>query len=129
VASSEPFSRHGGRDERPDPLGLARAADFAAHEYGWRPDYLTNVVTDEQLVFFFDAAQDRLERHATSEFERLVEAVRVGTVFAHDKKQYGRWRSRRASTGRSRKLVGAELEAAVMRVASLFPGNVIREPA
>lgn len=130
MASSEPFSRHGGGDERPDPLALARAADFAAHEYGWRPDYLTNVITDEQLVFFFDAAQDRLERHATSEFERLVQAVRIGTVFAHDAKQYRRWRSRQQSRTRpGRKLVGAELEAAVMRVAQMFPGHVIHAAA
>jgi hypothetical protein len=48
-------------------------------------------------------------------------------VFAHDAKQYTRWHNqRRAATGRSRGLVGAELEAAVNRIAKLFPQQVIR---
>lgn len=130
MESSEPFSRHRRPDERPDEHGLARAAEFAAHEYGWRPDYLAGAVTDEQLVWYFDAAHDRLEQHATAEYERAVEAVRVGTIFAHDAKQYTSWRNRtRSAAGRGRGLVGAELEAAVMRIASVFPGNVIQGAA
>lgn len=132
MACRPPFSRHGRPDERrePDPNALAHAADFAAATYGWPPDFLEAGLTDEQLLFYFDAAQDRLERLATTEFEGAIEAVRVGTVFAHDVKQYTRWRNRRkAATGRSRGMVGAELEAAVGRLASLFPKNVIREPA
>jgi len=56
--------------------------------------------------------------------------VRVGTIFAHDAKQYGKWRSRqRSSQRRQRGLTGAALEAAVARVAEMFPGNVISEGA
>lgn len=87
-------------------------------------------MTDEQLVLYFDAAQDRLERTTEAEFDRAVEAVRIGTVFAHDAREYTRWRNRRrAASGKTRGLVGAELEAAVMRIAKLFPNQVIRETA
>ena len=132
MASREPFSRHRrGDDERPEPDAGARAAEFAASAYGWQPGYLEHEVTDEQLVLYFDAASDRLERDAHTDFERIVEAVRIGTIFAHDRKQYSRWRSRRqaiaAQGGRS--LTGAALEAAVMQVAQLFPANVIRQAA
>lgn len=128
MASREPFSRHRGRgDERSDPDALARAADFAAAEYGWEPGYLTNGVTDEQLVLLFDAAQDRIEQLATAEFERLVEAVRIGTVFAHDAKQYTSWRSRRAGTVRaSPGLAGAALERTIGALALSHPDLVAR---
>lgn len=131
MASREPFSRHRRREGGgADPDALAHAADFAAHEYGWRPEYLERELTDEQLVWYFDAAQDRVERVTTADHERAIEAVRVGTIFAHDSKQYTRWRNRtRQATGRSRGLVGAELEAAVMRIAAMFPGNVVRGAA
>ena len=131
MASREPFSRHRRRDGGgPEPDALAHAADFAAHEYGWRPEYIEHELTDEQLVWYFDAAQDRLERTAVTEFERLVEAVRLGTIFAHDNRQHSRWRSRNAAKpNRGRSLSGAELEAAVMRVANMFPGNVLHQAA
>jgi len=59
----------------------------------------------------------------------MVEAVRVGTVLAHDKKAYDRWRSRPRTTAaaRAKGLTGAALEAAVMRLAQIFPNNVIVE--
>lgn len=130
MASREPFSRNRGGGERPDTDALARAADFAASTYGWGPDVLERGLTDEQLVWYFEAAQERLERSTVAEFERLVEAVRIGTVFAHDSRQHSRWRSRAAAKGKHVKsLSGAELEAAVMRVAAMFPGNVIQQPA
>lgn len=78
---------------------------------------------------YFDAAQDRTERAGSADFDVMVEAVRVGTIFAHDAKQHQRWartRQSRSWTGKpQRGLTGAALEAAVMRVASLFPENVI----
>lgn len=60
----------------------------------------------------------------------MVEAVRIGTVFAHDKRQYSRWQSRKKRIPkRGSGLVGAALEAAVMRVAELFPKNVVHGAA
>jgi hypothetical protein len=50
----------------------------------------------------------------------------LGTIFAHDAKQFARWRNR--STRKAHRepgLTGLALEAAVRRVASLFPDNVI----
>ena len=132
MASREPFSRHRrGDDERPEPDAGARAAEFAASAYGWQPGYLEHEVTDEQLVLYFDAASDRLERDAHTDFERIVEAVRIGTIFAYDNRQHSRWRSRnKANTARrSHSLSGAALEAAVMQVAQLFPDNVVHGTA
>ena len=128
MASREPFSRHPRRGDRAgDGWDLARAADFAAATYGWGRDELDRL-TDEQLVAYFDAAQERLDIAFRVEFERLVEAVRVGTIFAHDARQYTRWRSRGEArpARRERSLTGAALEAAVMRVAAIFPQNVVR---
>lgn len=58
----------------------------------------------------------------------MVESVRVGTILAHDQKEYSRWRSgRSAQRGQSarRGLNGDALEREVGRIALLFPGNVI----
>lgn len=41
----------------------------------------------------FDAASDRLQQAADQRFHEMVEAVRAGTVLAHDQKAYSRWRS------------------------------------
>jgi hypothetical protein len=80
-----------------------------------------------QLVSLFDAAVNRRRRLRSVEFEQIVEGTRAGTILAHDKRAYQRWRSQ--STARSgrpqRGLTGAALESAVMRVAQMFPGNVI----
>lgn len=56
----------------------------------------------------------------------MVEAVRVGTVFASNGKAYTQWRNstkRRqpSATG----LTGDALEAAIWNVARMFPENVI----
>lgn len=59
----------------------------------------------------------------------MVEAVRVGTVFAHDGKQYGKWKSSNRARKGGGGLTGAALEAAVMRVAQQFPDNVVRGAA
>ena len=40
-----------------------------------------------------DAAQDRLVDDHRAGFADAVEATRTGWIFAHDAKQYGRWRS------------------------------------
>jgi hypothetical protein len=57
----------------------------------------------------------------------MVESVRIGTVIASDKKALNHWRNRRyRSAQRSRALSGEALEAAVMNLATMFPGNVSR---
>lgn len=63
--------------------------------------------------------------------EQSVEAVRSGTILAHDKKAYQRWRSGQASVHRAkgRGLTGVALEQAVLRIGRLFPGNVLRGTA
>ena len=40
-----------------------------------------------------DAAQDRLVAESRGRFSELVEAARAGYIFAHDAKQYSRWRA------------------------------------
>lgn len=60
----------------------------------------------------------------------MVEAVRVGTIFAHDQKAYSRWTRRpKARARKQHGLTGAALEAAVMRIAQRFPDNVVVGPA
>jgi hypothetical protein len=81
-------------------------------------------LTDEQLVAYLDAAQDRMEHRARSEFDALVEAVRVGTIFAHDAKQYRKWQSRSARNGR-RGLTGHALEQAIHALAGAHPEYVV----
>lgn len=53
----------------------------------------------------------------------MVQAVRVGTIFARDQKAYNRWRSK--PSRRTASLSGAALERAVMDVARMFPQNVV----
>lgn len=55
----------------------------------------------------------------------MVESVRIGTVIASDKKALGTWRNRRYRAAQKSRALSAEgLEAAVMGIAALFPGNV-----
>lgn len=62
---------------------------------------------------------------ASTDFDQMVEAVRVGSIFAHDQKAYDRWQRRPKARSKSRGLTGHALEAAVMRIASQFPDNVV----
>ena len=55
----------------------------------------------------------------------MVEATRVGTVFAHDRKAYARWANRKRAKQPQRGLTGHALEAAVMGIQRRFPDNVI----
>lgn len=73
-------------------------------------------MTDEQLVAYLDAAHHRLGDEAEARFADSIEALRAGTIFAHDAKQYGRWRSRR----RTGATPGKDLAA----LARDFGGNV-----
>ena len=54
----------------------------------------------------------------------MVEAVRIGTVIAHDRKAHTRWQRHRDKVAPKRALSDAALEQAVMRVGAMFPGNV-----
>jgi hypothetical protein len=135
VASRQPFSRsRSRRDELGDGADdaggtLVAAFEFAAAEYGWLPGTILDDLSDEQLVAYFDEAGERKARDADTAFESRLEAVRLGTVFAHDVKQYQQWRSTRA-VARPRQSVAASdeaLERQIYALASLFPGNVIRE--
>ncbi len=54
----------------------------------------------------------------------------MGTVFAHSRKAYHKWRRAFDRTSKHRApemLTGAALEAAVARVGQMFPGHVVRE--
>lgn len=130
MGCAPPFSRRA-REQRDDAdeWALSGVYDFIAREFGWGRDYVDGVLSDEQLVAYLDAASERLEERHRAEFDGWVEAVRVGTIFAHDNKQYGKWRSRPHPGRQQRGLTGAALEQAVMRIAAMFPGQVIREAA
>lgn len=65
-----------------------------------------------------------------AEFDLWVEAVRLGTIFAHDNKQHDKWRANKGRRHKpSRGLTGEALEAAVMGIARMFPGNVVEGAA
>lgn len=131
MGCAPPFSRRAGRERSaPDRWDFARALEAVASSYGWGPEYVELAVTDEQLVVYLDSFQERIDAQRAADFDSWVDAVRLGTVFAHDARQYSAWRARtRRSGSKSRGLTGAALEAAVARVADMFPSNVIRETA
>lgn len=93
MAGRPPFSRQRDRGGERSEWTVIRAAEFVASAYGWGPDYIDNRLTDEQLVAYLDAAQERLTEEGRGRFTEAVEAVRAGTIFAHEAKQYDRWRA------------------------------------
>lgn len=94
-----------------------------AAEYGWTARAVEQL-TDELLVLYLDSAADRIGSRAQAEFDTSVEAVRVGTIFAHDGKQHARWM--RSRTPKRPALSEAALEAAIVNIARMFPENVVR---
>jgi hypothetical protein len=126
VGCAQPFSRRARRErDEPDEWAISGVYDFIAREFGWGRDYVDGVLSDEQLVAYLDAATERIESQQEAEWATAVESVRVGTIFAHDGKQYSRWRTRTTNRSKgSRGLTGAALERAVMRIADMFPGQV-----
>jgi hypothetical protein len=101
-----------------------------ASTYGWTVARIRAELTDEQLVLvYLEPAQRRLERSAQAAFDNDIEAIRLGTIFAHDRKAFSRWHSRRNAKTRRPSLSGAALEQAVMRIAQVFPDNVQRVTA
>jgi hypothetical protein len=66
-----------------------------------------------------------MARRARVEFESSVEAARIGYIFARDGGQYRTWRSG-IDARSSKALTSDQLEAAVMHLAQMFPGQVQR---
>ena len=77
------------------------------------------------MVAYFDSAHDRLDSERRGRFVDSVEAVRVGTVAAHDQKAADRWVASRdgiaGQPARGRGLSGAALERAMMQLAASKP--------
>jgi hypothetical protein len=90
-------------------------------------------LTDEQLVAVLDAASERIAERRSADFDAMAEAVRAGSIFARDQRQYNRWRqrTRRPSAGRAQSsgLVGAALERAVMGLRATHPEYVVVGPS
>jgi hypothetical protein len=124
VACRQPFRRRRARRHEggADAFELVRAFEYAARTWGWTAAYINEHETDERLLAYLDAAEERDE----AEFRNRIEAVRLGTIFAHDAKSYGSW-SRRAR--RAEPAVSARsLEAAVMGLAATHPEYVVIGP-
>lgn len=73
-----------------------------------------------------DAAVDRVEDRAVSDFDSAVAAVRIGNVISRDRKAAASWdrkvaRRNKESVG----LTGANLEAAVMALAATHSEYVV----
>lgn len=85
-------------------------------------------MTDEQLIAYLDSAQDRITADAERSFDDAVEAVRIGTVAAHQKDFYRKWRNRPKRV-KQQSLSDAALESAIMNIAKMFPDNVQVVPA
>lgn len=100
-----------------------------ASTYHWSARHIEHELTDELLVLYLDEETDRVRDRAQADFDRTVEAVRVGTIFAHDGRQYARWLAGKPAAKRGRGLTGDALEAAVMGIAAMFPENVERVSA
>lgn len=128
MAGRAPFTRHRDVGKSTDEWGLTRAADYLAHAYGWKPVDLEAGVTDEQLIAYLDSAQDRITADAERSFDDAVEAVRIGTVAAHQKDFYRKWRNRPKRV-KQQSLSDAALESAIMNIAKMFPDNVQVVPA
>jgi hypothetical protein len=71
-----------------------------------------------------DAAVDRLDRERTARHESWIEAVRVGTIFAHDGKAHLRWVQSRGRTTQGIGLAGAALERTILGLAATHPDLV-----
>lgn len=72
-----------------------------------------------------DSATDRLLAQQKREFEEMVEAVRIGTVIAHDANAARKWMSRPTAMQQQRGATGEALEQAVANIALIFPEHVV----
>lgn len=96
-----------------------------ARVYGWTPEYLDTRVTDEQLFAYLDAHYDHLKDESDARFDTLIEAVRSGTIFARNHKQYQSWRRKTRRPDEKIGLTGQALESAIMGMAVQHPEYVI----
>lgn len=96
-----------------------------AATYGWSARKVESELTDEQLTLYLDEAVDRLRDRAQHRFDAMIEAVRAGTIFAHDGKAHGNWLRKRKSP-LARGLTGEALERAVSGFALVHPEYVVR---
>lgn len=104
-----------------------RQYEFLASTYGWTASQVQASITDEQLVHVYtDAAQTRVDRDDEEAYDRMVEATRLGVVYAYNPKAYQRWRRRQTvqNPRRRRSLSPAALESAMANIARQFPDNV-----
>jgi hypothetical protein len=98
---------------------MTAAFEWVAAEYGWAPRQVRHELTDELLLAYLEAGE---ERHAAL-YRRQVEAQRSGYVFAYNHDAYRRWLAGQrvhpgAVAGRDGGgLAGAELERVVMALA------------
>jgi hypothetical protein len=97
-----------------------------AAEYGWTHRQIDRALTDELLVLYVDSSVDRITGRVRAQFDSWVEAVRVGMIFAHDRRQYQRWLRQRPRTPgeRSPGLTGAALERAILAIGAMHPDIV-----
>lgn len=71
----------------------------------------------------------REQREARRLFEDAVEATRLGTIFASDRKALAKWRRATDQPVTGRALSDEELERRIGAIGSMFPGHVTREVA
>lgn len=94
-----------------------------ASTYGW-PVAQVRALTDEQFVLvYLEPAQERRRRSARVEFENAVEAVRIGTIIARNRKALSKWNSSRRRDQKGK--TGAALEHAVMSLQMRNPEYVV----
>jgi len=132
VGCGKPFARHGARGRTGATEAESEGSPLAAYE--WisttypglsTPHRIESELTDEQLAGYLDAAQDRISAAAKTRFISAVEAVRVGTVVASDRKAASRWRSyvdRHTGHGA---MNPQALEAQIMSLARRHPEYVV----
>lgn len=78
------------------------------------------------LVLLLDAAIDRVEKRVQTDFDRAVDAVRIGNVIARDRKAASRWdRAVARRTGTRHGLSGASLEHAIASLRATNPEYVV----
>jgi len=76
-------------------------------------------LTDEQLASYLDSAATRIRQKRQVDFEDAIEAVRAGTIVAHDAKAYNRWK-----TDVTRRSGGADTRQGLRALKLAAGGNV-----
>jgi hypothetical protein len=74
------------------------------------------------MVLLLDEEVDRTRDRVRAEFDRAIEAVRAGTVFAHNIAEARKWRRKRDR--KIKPLSEVALLGAIMNIARIFPDNV-----